>query len=139
MRVKNSNYSTMVQLKYCLCVLVGVLLLQSVFAQMSLSPREIDVKDFSHSQKVFVTHDGKPVLPGEITRIVSGVLKTGNAVPEKAKGMTHFSDYSFMFEFSTNEDGSITLTPNKGLLEFGSYDLLSIPFTELRLVQSMQT
>lgn len=123
MRVKSINSSTMIQLKYCLCALVGVLLLPSVFAQLSLSPREIVVKDFSHSQKVFVTHDEKPVLPGEITSIVSGIFKTGNQVPEKAKGTTHFSDYSFMFEFSTNEDGSITLTPNKGLLEFGSYDL----------------
>ena len=111
----------MIRSIYFLAALVGVLFSTVVFANLTLSPTEIDVKDISQSKKVFIKHDGQPVLSGEITKIVSGVYKYGNAVPKSAPGSTHFSDYSFMFEFVPGDDGSITITPNKSLLEIGSY------------------
>ena len=123
MLIKCSKPSRMIKSKYCLLTLISVFFSSLVFAQMTLSPREIEFKDVSQSQKVFVTYDGKPVLPGEITKIVSGVHKSGNQVPETAAGSTHISDYSFMFDFKANDDGSITLTPKNGLLEIGTYDL----------------
>lgn len=103
--------------------LAGILYSLSVSAQLTLSPKEIDVRDITRSEKVFITHDGQPVMAGEIKKIVSGVYKTGDAVPERVAGSTHFSDYSFMFEFVPGDDGSITLIPNKDLLEVGAYEL----------------
>jgi hypothetical protein len=46
-------------------------------------------------------------LPGEITKIVSGVTKTDNAVPQGNEGRTHFSDYSHMFDFEIGDGGLI--------------------------------
>lgn len=90
---------------------------------MTLSPETIEFQDISVSQNVFLRRDGKPVRAGDITKIVSGVFKYRDDVPESASGGTHFSNYSFMFDFKTNENGSITITPNKSLLEIGSYTL----------------
>ena len=107
-----------------LCALVVVVLSTPLLAQLSLSPHEIDVNDVGQSETVRITYDGKPVLPGEIIKIASGVTKTGNAVPEKTAGISHFSDYSYMFDFEVGDDGVVTLRPNKGLIEIGSYDLV---------------
>jgi hypothetical protein len=100
-----------------------MLLSAPIFAELTLSPETIEFKDISASKTVFVKHDGNPVLPAEITKITSGVFKYRDDVPETASGATHFSNYSFMFDFRANEDGSITITPNKGLVEIGSYEL----------------
>jgi len=88
-----------------------------------LSPDEIDVTDITQSKKFFITHDEQVVLPAEITKIVSGVFKTGNAVPSRVSTKTHFSDYSYMFKFELGDDGSITLTPEKDLLQVGVYEV----------------
>lgn len=114
----------MIRSKRQLGSLIAVLFSVPAFAQLSLSPEEIEVNDVLQSKKILITYAGQPVMPDEITKIVSGVTKTGDAVPETAPGNTHFSDYSFMFDFTTGEDGIITLKPNKGLLEIGTYDLI---------------
>ena len=103
--------------------IAGVYLSTPVFAEITLSPETIEFQDISVSQNIFVRRDGEPVRAGDITKIVSGVFKYGDGVPESASGATHFSNYSFMFDFKANENGSITITPNKGLLEIGSYTL----------------
>jgi len=105
-----------------LCALVAVLSSSQLSAQLSLSPTEIDVNDAEQSKKILITYEGKPVLPNEIKKIVSGVTKTGDAVPETASGISHFSNYSYMFEFQTGEDGFIIIKPNTGLVEIGTYD-----------------
>lgn len=103
--------------------LICILFSSSVFPQVILSPPEIDVKNLSESEKIFVTHDGKPILPTEITKIVIGVYKTGKEVFDPASGETHISNYSYMFETRTGDDGSITFTPKKDLVEIGTYGL----------------
>ena len=101
----------------------GMLFPFTIIADLTLTPAELDLKNYSEPVKVLVMSDGRPVLPVEITKIVAGVFKTGNAVPEQARGGTHFSNYSYMFEFRTDVDGSITITPVKSLLQIGDYDL----------------
>lgn len=66
--------------------LLFVLCSAPVTAELNLSEPRIDIHDYSSSEKVFVYHDGKSVLPGEITKIVAGVFKTGRTVPEHAAG-----------------------------------------------------
>ncbi len=101
---------------------ICVIFTSSVFAELTLSPASVELKNPTDSAKVSVQHDGKPVLPGEITKVVAGVLKTGEAVPDTARGETHFSNYSYMFNFTANDDGSITLTPIEDTLQIGKYD-----------------
>jgi hypothetical protein len=101
----------------------SVLLSTQVFAELRLDPEKIEMKDVNRSEKVFVFHDGKSVLPSEITKITTGVFKFRDDVPESARGGTHFSNYSYMFEFQVNDDGSIVITANEDLLEVGLYDL----------------
>ena len=114
----------MVRTVYCLVALAVVMLSTPLLAQLSLSPFETDVSDVGQSENVRISYDGRPVLPGEIIKIASGVTKSGRAVPEKPAGSSHFSDYSFMFDFTVSDDGLITLKPNSGLLEIGSYELV---------------
>ena len=104
-------------------LLAGLLFSLPVVADLTLSPVEIDVKSSSEPAKVYVLNDGKPVLPAEITKIVAGVFKTGRAVPEEKRGGTHFSNYSYMFSFKVNADGSITITPVESTLQVGDYDI----------------
>lgn len=106
-----------------LAALAGAVLSSLGFASMSITPDRIEVSDITQPSTVMVKHDGIAVLPAEISKIVSGVYKTGEAAPATATDRTHFSNYSFMFEFNINEDGSITIKPNKDSLEFGSYRL----------------
>ena len=109
----------------CYLVALAVVVLSTpLLAQLRLSPSEIDVSDVEQSENVRISYDGRPVLPGEIIKIVSGVTKSGKALPENAAGLSHFSDYSFMFDFALGDDGVITLKPNKGVLQIGSYDLV---------------
>ena len=103
--------------------LAVLLLANAAFAQLSMSPEEIDVNDVQQSEKILITFDGNPVLPAEIKSVVSGVSKTGDALPVGAPGKTHFSNYSYMFNFETGDDGVLTITPKKGLLQIGTYDL----------------
>jgi hypothetical protein len=63
-----------------------VLCSSPVTAELNLSQSRIDIHDYSRSEKVFVYHDGKSVLPGEIIKIGACVLNTGQAVPEHAAG-----------------------------------------------------
>lgn len=109
--------------KQTLAVICSIAFSISVFAEVDLSPLEIEFADFSKPGQVRVTQDGKPVLPGEIMKIVSGVFKYRDDVPENATGKTHFSNYSYMFDFRTNDDGSITVIPIRDAVEIGSYDL----------------
>ena len=106
-----------------LITILGILISTSVLAQVTLSPREIDVKNFSQSQKIFVTRDGKALSPGEIIKVVSGVYKTGNEVFDSSSGETHTSDYSYMFDIKINDDGSITLKAKEASLQIGTYVL----------------
>lgn len=94
------------------------------FAQLSLSPEVIDLNDVRQSKNVLITFDGKAISKQEILRIVTGVTKTGDALPENASGKTHFSDYSYMFDFDVGDDGVITVVPKAGLVEVGKYDLV---------------
>ena len=103
--------------------LAGAILSSVGFANMSITPDRIEVSDVARSSTVIIKHDGIAVLPAEIKKIVSGVYKTGEAAPATAADRTHFSNYSYMFEFNINEDGSITIKPKEGALEFGSYRL----------------
>lgn len=114
----------MAKLGYLSVSLAGVLFTSPAYAQLLLSPSQIVFNNYDETKTVILTNDGKPVLPSEINRIISGVFKSGNEVPETAPGSTHTSDYSFMFEINTNDDGSITFTPRRGDLELGSYDLI---------------
>ena len=114
----------MVKLGYLSVALAAVLFASSVYAQLVLSPSDIVFNNYDETNTVILTNDGKPVLPTEINRIISGVFKSGNEVPETAPGSTHTSDYSFMFEIISNDDGSITFTPIESLLELGTYDLI---------------
>ncbi len=75
------------------------------------------------ARNVVVTHAGKPLRAVDIKKIETGVYKYRNDVPASAVGGTHFSNYSFMFDFKVNADGSITITPVPDLLEIGSYTL----------------
>jgi hypothetical protein len=95
----------------------------SLLADVTLSPKTIELSYFSESQKLQVLNNGKPVLPAEISKIAAGVFKTGDAVPKKVAGRTHFSNYSHMFSFTINDDGSITVTPVESQLQLGKYDL----------------
>jgi hypothetical protein len=114
----------MVKSGYLSAALAGILFTSSVYAQLVFSPTEIVFNHYGETKTVFLTNDGKPVLPIEINRIISGVFKSGIEVPETAPGSTHVSDYSFMFEIKSNDDGSISFTPIEGLLELGTYDLI---------------
>lgn len=109
--------------RYCITALITFFLSNPAFAQLSLSPEKVDVNDAEQPRNVLITFDGNPVLPDEILKIVSGVTKTGDALPDGAAGNTHFSNYSYMFSFETSNDGIITITPNDGLVELGKYDL----------------
>ena len=113
----------MIKAKHLLAVLVGVLFSSSVVSQITLSPQELELKDTAQAEKVFITHDGKPVLPAEITKIVTGVFKFRDDVPRDDRDGTHFSNYSHMFDFKADDDGSITITGKKDLREVGKYDL----------------
>ena len=113
----------MIWSKYFLVALVAAFFSSSLVAGVTLSPAEIEVNDVAQSKKIIITHDDQPVLPADITKIVSGVFKFRDDVPDSATDGTHFSDYSFMFEFRINDDGSITLIPNEDLLEIGRYHL----------------
>ena len=104
-------------------LLIAVVLASPVFAGLSLSPENVELTDVSRSEKVYLSNDGKPVLPAEITKIVTGVFKSGNDLPSSASGETHFSDYSYMFKFEAGKDGSITITANKDAVQIGKYDL----------------
>jgi hypothetical protein len=108
----------------CQAGLIAILLSTPVYAQLSLAPQEIDVNDVTQSRKVLITFNGKSVLTEDISGIVSGVSKIGDAVPESASSETHFSDYSYMFVFVAEDDGIIAINSKKGLVEIGTYDLL---------------
>ena len=101
----------------------GLLLPMSLLAEVELSPKNFELSFFSDSQQLVVLNNGKPVLPGDIKKIVAGVFKTGNAVPKKAAGGTHFSNYNHMFSFTINDNGSITVTAVESQLQIGEYDL----------------
>ena len=113
----------MLKIKFSLGLCLGTLFSSVVFAQIAMTPETIELRDVSQSVTVFITNDGKPVLPAEITRIVSGVFKYGDAAPHTAKDRRHFSNYSYMFEFKTNADGSITIKANQDQVQEGTYDL----------------
>lgn len=102
-----------------MCTILGA----CQFAQLKLDPLHIDVNDVSQQKTALLTFNGQPVLPGEVLGIVSGVSQTGDVVPEHVPGEIHFSNYSFMFDFSIGSDGVITIKPKQGLVEVGSYDL----------------
>jgi hypothetical protein len=104
--------------------LLAVLLPTTVTAQLNLVPHEIDVNDVMQPRQVRLTHNGEAVLSSEILSISSGVFKTGEALPENAAGDTHFSDYSYMFDFEVDDDGLITIKPIEGRVEIGTYELL---------------
>lgn len=104
-------------------LVAGVFLSTPVLAELRLDPEKIEMKDVTRSEKVLVLNGSKPVLPSEITKISSGVFKFKDDVPESARDGTHFSNYSYMFEFHANDDGSIVITANENLLEVGIYDL----------------
>ena len=61
--------------RYFLGALLVGLFSSLAFAELTLSPHEIEFKDVDETKIVFVMRDGKPVLPGEITKITSGVYK----------------------------------------------------------------
>lgn len=103
--------------------LLCTLLSSAVFAQIELTPEVVELRDVSQSETLFVTHNGQPVLPADITKIVSGVYKYRDDVPDTAKGGTHFSNYSYMFDFKINPDGSITITAHDDQVQEGTYDL----------------
>lgn len=106
---------------FILCA--GLFFSMSLLADVTLSPENFELSYFSDTQKLVVLHNGKPILPGDIKKIVAGVFKTGNAVPKKNTAGTHFSNYSHMFSFTTNDNGSITITPVESQLQIGKYDL----------------
>lgn len=106
-----------------LATFVAVFFSSSVWANLTLCPTKIDLGDVSQSKKVFIKRDGIPVLPTEIKKVVSGVYKYRDDVPEGSPTGTHFSNYSYMFKFQTNDDGSITITPKESSLQIGTYDL----------------
>ena len=64
---------------FILCA--GLFFSMSLLADVTLSPKNFELSYFSDTQKLVVLHNGKPILPGDIKKIVAGVFKTGNAVP----------------------------------------------------------
>jgi len=113
----------MVNYKYIVASFLGIFLSTSVDAQVSLSPEQVELRDISLSEKVLVTYKGQAVLPTEVMKIVSGVYKYRDDVPKTSKSGTHFSNYSYMFDFKTHSDGTITIKANEDLVEMGSYTL----------------
>ena len=106
-----------------LLTLAGVLYTLPAFAELLLTPGVVVLQDIFEPKKVFLTYGGKPVPPVEINRIVFGVRKTGNEVHGRPGVDEHFSDYSYMFDFTTAADGSITITADSDSLQIGSYEL----------------
>ena len=104
-------------------ILAGSLFSTAAFSKMDLSPDEIILEDVSLSKSVLVTNDGKPISPADITKIVTGVFKFRDDVPSNDKDGKHFSNYSHMFDFEANDDGTITIKARGDLLEVGKYDL----------------
>ncbi len=91
-------------------------------AEVTLSPETIDLGDLKQTAEVRVLRDGQPVPAGDIGKMVTGVFKTGEAVPERKAGGTHFSNYSHMFNFAVKADGLVTITPVENALQIGKYD-----------------
>ena len=108
---------------FFLSVVINALFSASVHAQVTISPAEVELKNISQPVKIYVSHKGKPVLPSEITKIVSGVYKFRGDVPETSEDGKHFSNYSYMFNFVAGEDGSVIITANEDLVQQGLYDL----------------
>jgi hypothetical protein len=106
-----------------LLILTGMLCALPAFADLLLTPTVVVLQDISESKKVFLTYGDQPVPPGDIKRIVFGVRKTGDEVHGRPGVDEHFSDYSYMFDFTTAADGSITITADRDLLQIGSYEL----------------
>lgn len=113
----------MVKSEFLMGSLLYALMSSAVFAQIELTPEVVELRDVSQSGTLFVTHNGQPVLPAEITKIVSGVFKYRDDVPDSAEGGTHFSNYSHMFDFKINPDGSISITARDDHIQEGTYDL----------------
>lgn len=103
--------------------LLTSLLAIPALAQLNLSTSEVEISDAVQSKKILITFNGDPVLPNEIKKIVSGVTKTGRADPEGTSGTNHFSNYTYMFDFQSGEDGYIVIKPKKDQVEVGKYDL----------------
>jgi len=109
--------------RYVLPILAGVFCALPVFPDLLLTPQDIELQDISESKQLILTHDGKPVPPDEITSIVIGVRKTGDEVHGRPGVDEHFSNYSYMFEFKTGEDGVITVSADRDSLQIGSYEM----------------
>jgi hypothetical protein len=72
--------------RYFLVALLGALFSSLAFAELTLSPNEIEFKDVTQTKKVLITHDDKPVMPGEITRMISGVYKYREIISGSSPG-----------------------------------------------------
>lgn len=52
-------------------------------AEVTLTPDLVDLRDLAQTPRVRVLHDGQALAAADIRKVVAGVYKTGDAVPEQ--------------------------------------------------------